>query len=230
MCKKTIALFCVFLIVLAGFAACKKHSPYGVLIVDQMGMEHVIMTDANGVTVIDEDGNLIEVMTDSGNKKPIAVPTENGTVSPEQIGQYQTHAVTFPGIVENGETVEDAFCSVTLPEGWEQIGNNYLILCHTATDARVMIHSDIGGTVTAAIRQLTEEIEQLDPKGGYTQEDIVIDGVTVTRTQYSLEGLTVISYLLVTGNGKVCRISCTVASDKLETSGVDALVRSIHFK
>ena len=228
--KKAIALFCVFLTVLAGFTACKKRSPYGVLVVDQMGMEHVIMTDANGVTVMDTDGNLIEVMTDSGSKKPIAAPTENGTVSPDQLGSYETHAVTFPGIVENGETVEDAFCSVTLPADWEQIGNNYLILHHTVTDARVMLYTNISGTATEAIRKLTEEIEQLDPAGGYTQEDVTFSGITATRTQYALGSMTIITYLLVTVNGKVCRITSNVETDKLEASHVDALVQSIHFK
>ncbi len=231
MCKKTIALFCVFLVLLAGFAACKKHSPYGVLVVDQRGMEHVIMTDANGVTVIDDDGNLVEVMTDSGNGKPITVPTENGTVAPEQIGSYETHAVTFPGVVENGETVEDAFCILTLPEGWEQIGNNYLILRHTETDARVMLYTDIGGTATGAIDQLTEEIEALNPEGGYTQTDVTLDdGITATRTQYTMGDMTMVTFLLVTNNGKVCRIACTVAADKFDAAGVDALVQSIHFK
>ena len=230
MCKKTIALFCVFLLMLTGFAACKKHSPYGAVIVDQRGMEHVIMTDANGVTVIDNEGNLVEIMTDSSNKKPIAAPTENGTVSPLQLGSYETHAVTFPGIVENKNTVEDAFCSITLPEGWEQIGNNYLILHHTETDARVMINTDIGGSATKAIEQLTAEIEALSPEGGYTQNDIEIDGITVTRIQYEMGGMTMTSYLLVTGNGKVCRLNSTVETAKRDAADVDALVQQIHFK
>lgn len=230
MCKKTIALFCVFLILLAGFAACKKHSPYGVLVVDQMGMEHVIMTDANGVTVINDDGNLVEIMTDSGNKKPITVPTENGTVSPDQLGKYETHAVTFPGVVENGETVEDAVCSITLPDGWEQTGINSLILCHSETGARVTLNTDVDGTATAAIKKLTEEIEQLSPEGGYTQNDVMIDGVTATRTQYSIGNLTVTTYLLVTNKGKVCRIACNVKTDQIEAANVDALVQQIHFK
>lgn len=230
MCKKTIALFCVFLVVLAGFAACKKRSPYGAVIVDQQGMEHVIMTDANGVTVIDENGNLVEVMTNSADKKPIAAPTENGTVSPAQAGSYETHTVTFPGVVENGETVEDAFCSVTLPEGWEQIGNNYLILHHVETDAKVMLYTDIGGTATGAIRKLTEEVEALDPQGGYTQSDVDIGGITATRTQYELGEMTITVYLLVTGNGKVCRINCTVETDKRDAANVESLVQQIRFK
>ena len=227
--KKMIVLFCVFLALLFVFAACKRHSRYGALIVDQQGMEHVIMTDANGVTVIDQNGNLVEIMTDSGSKKPIALPTQNGTTA-ANAGDYQTHAVTFPGVVESGETVEDAFCTVTLPEGWEQIGSGTLLLQHTATDARIQISTDIGGTVTGAIKTLNSQIEAIAPEGGYSQENILIDGLTVTRTQYEIGNMTVTSYLLVTLNGKVCRINSTVETAKYDAANAEAVVQSIQFK
>lgn len=227
--KKMIVLFCVFLVLLFAFAACKKHSRYGALVVDQQGMEHVIMTDANGVTVMDKDGNLVEIMTDSGNKKPIKVPTENGTKAADA-GDYQTHAVTFPGIVEDDEAVEDAFCTVSLPEGWEQIGSGTLLLLHKPTDARIQISTDIGGTATGAIETLNSQIEALAPEGGYTQQDVLIDGLTATRTQYALGGMTVTSYLLITENGKVCRINCTVDTAKYDSANADAVVQSIRFK
>ena len=228
--KKMIVLFCVFLILLFSFAACKKHSKYGTLVVDQMGMEHVIMTDANGVTMIDGDGNLIEIVTDSGNKKPIAVPTVDGTAAAGQVGDYQTHPVTFPGVVENGESVEDAICQLTLPEGWEQTGSEMMLLYHAQTDARIQISTDIGGTATGAIETLNSQIEALAPEGGYTQTDVKIDGLTATRTQYELGELTVISYLLVTENSKVCRINCMVKTAEFERANVDAVVQEIHFK
>ncbi len=228
--KKTIALFCVFLTLLFVFAACKKRSPYGALIVDQQGMEHVIMTDANGVTVVDSEGNLVEIMTDSANKKPITVPTENGTADAVQLGKYETHPVTFPDIIESKNTVEDVCCKVTLPDAWEQIGNNYLILRHKETDACVTIHSDIGGTVTGTIDELNENLAKLSLKGDYSQTDVTIDGVLVTRTQYEIGDMTLTSYLLLSKNGKVCRIDSTVETDKRDAADVDALVQEIHFK
>lgn len=228
--KKTIVLLCLFLTLLFVLAACKRHSRYGVIVVDRQGMEHVVMTDANGVTVIDGDGNLVEIVTDSQNKKPIAVPTENGTVAAAQVGDYQTHAVTFPGVVQNETALEDGICQVTLPQGWEQVGEDMLLLEHTATEARIQISTDVGGTVTGAIRTLTEQIEAIAPEGGYTQTDVTIDGLTATRTQYELQNTTVVSYLLLTENGKVCRINCTVASDKYDEANVDAVVQGIQFK
>ena len=229
--KKTIVLFCVFLALLLTFAACKKHSAYGTLIVDEQGMEHVIMTDANGVTVIDGEGRLVEVMTDSNNKKPITLPTENGTASDGgKHAEYETHPVTFPGAVENGNVVENVDCKVTLPDGWEQIGNGMLILHHTETDARIIIQSDIGGTVTGAIEKLNSEIEVLAPEKGYEQTDVTIDGILVTRTQYELGNMTLTSYLLLTDRGTVSRISSTVETDKAAAANIDALVNSIEFK
>lgn len=227
--KKTIVLLCLFLTLLVAFAACKRHSRYGVLVVDEQGMEHVIMTDANGVTVINSDGNLVEIMTDSRNKKPIAVPTQNGTTA-ANVGAYQTHAVTFPGIVENGETVEDAVCQLTLPEGWEQVGTSTLLLHHTATDAQIQISSNIDGTLSDLVEKLNGQIEAIAPQGGYTQTDMTLDGLPATRTQYALNGKTVVSYLLLTGNGKVCRINCMVDTDKYAAADTDKVVESIRFK
>lgn len=230
MYKKTIVLFCVFLTILVALAACKKHSRYGEIVVDQQGMEHIIMTDANGVTVIDSDGNLVEIMTDSRDKKPIAVPTENGTQAPGQIGTYETHAVTFPGIVENGETVEDAICFLTVPEGWKQVGNNMLILEHEQTGARVALDTDIGGTVTGAIEKLDEDLEKLPVKGEPVRTEVRVDGLLATRTQYEMNNMTLTSYLLLTENRKVCRIACTVETDKYDAANADALVQLIRFK
>ena len=228
--KKLIVLFCVFLTLLFAFAACKKHSKYGVLVVDQQGMEHVIMTDANGVTVVDSDGNLVEIVTDSRNNKPIVLPTKDGTTAAGQLSEYQTHPVTFPGIVENDAVVEDAVCRLTLPEGWEQTGSSMLLLNHTETGASIQISTDIGGTATEAIETLTGQIEAIDPEGGYTQEDVTIDGELATRTQYRLGELTVTSYLLVTEKGKVCRINCTVKTADYDRANADAVVQAIQFK
>lgn len=227
--KKLIVLFCVFLVLLFAFAACKRHTKYGTFIVDQQGMEHIVMTDANGVTVVDADGNLVEIVTDSRSKKPIALPTQDGTAA-AQGSEYQTHPVTFPGVVEDGEAVEDGFVSVTPPEGWEQVGTGILLLQHMATDARVQISTDVGGTVEEAVEQLTGQIETLAPEGGYTQTDVTVDGLTATRTQYEISGMTVTSYLLMTENGKVCRINCTVETDKSDAANVEAVVQAIHFK
>lgn len=211
------------------FAACKKRSPYGAVVVDQQGMEHVIMTDANGVTVVNDAGDLVEIMTNSADKKPITHPAGTGTTSADVNDQYETHAVTFPGIIEQGEKVEDAFCMVTLPAGWEQIGNNMLILRHKKTEAQVMIYTNIGGSVTEAVEELTENVKKLSPDG-YTQNDVVFEGVTATRTQYKLGELTMISYLLLSPTGKVDRVTCTVDTDKFDEADVDALVQTIRFK
>ena len=191
-------------------------------------MEHVIMTDANGVTVMDSDGNLVEIVTDSRNNKPITLPTQDGKSAAK--GDYQTHPVTFPGIVENDVVVEDAFCQLTLPEGWAQVGQNMLILQNPSLNASIQISTDIGGTATGAIEKLTGQIESLAPEGGYTQEDVKIDGLVATRTQYRIGVMTVTSYLLVTENGKVCRIDSTVETATYDSANVDEIVQSIRFK
>ena len=228
--KKTIALFCVFLTLLVTFAACKKHSPYGVILVDEKGMEHVIMTDANGVTVIDDDGNLVEVMTDSSNKKPITTAAESGKAGADKQDAYETHAVTFPGVIENGQTAENAFCIVTLPDNWDQIGNNMLILREKETDARIMIYTDVGGTVNGALEQMDSDLAVLEGEEAYSRSDVTLDGLAATRTQYELGNMTLTSYLLITEKGKIMRINTTVETAKRDAANVDAVVQLIHFK
>ena len=79
--KKTCIAFLFFLACLTALTACTRSSRYGKVIVDSKGMEHILMTDANGVTVCDKFGNLVEVVTDSDSKKPIAAPTSTPDIS-----------------------------------------------------------------------------------------------------------------------------------------------------
>ena len=229
--KKAIVFFCAFLALLFALAACGKHtSPYGQIVVDQQGMEHVIMTDANGVTVVDSIGNLVEIMTDSSNKKPLAAPTENGTVFADQVGDYQTHAITFPGIVENGDQVENQDCIVTVPKGWEQIGNGTLILRHKDTDASMAIYTDLGGTLTGALEDMENTLARLSLDYDIHESDVTVDGLNAVRTQYDLDDVTQITYLLQTKNGEICRINCTVQTERLSAVDFDAVLQTVHFK
>ena len=228
--KKAIVLFCAVLALVFAFTACRHTSPYGQIVVDQEGMEHVIMTDANGVTVVDSDGNLVEVVTDSDSKKPIAAATENGAAVSGHSDEYQTHAVTFPGIVENGDRIEDQDVVLTMPDGWEQIGGNNLILRHKKTDARIMIYADLTGTLTGALEDMDDALARMSLDNDITKTETTIDGVTAYRTQYDLNETTQITYLLQTEPGKVCRINCTVPTDKLADVDLDAVLQTVHFK
>ena len=228
--KKAIVLVCAVLALVFAFTACRHTSPYGQIVVDQQGLEHVIMTDANGVTVVDSVGDLVEIVTDSNSKKPVAAPTENGTAFAGQEGEYQTHAVTFPGVIESGDRIEDRYVVLTLPAGWEQIGENNLILRHKDTDARIMIYADLKGSLTEALEDSDTALARLSADIGISKSETTIDGYTAYRTQYDLQDVTQITYLLQTEPGSVCRINCTVPTGKLSGADLDAVLETIHFK
>ena len=229
--KKAFVFLCAFFALMFALAACgKRTSPYGAVIVDKQGMEHVIMTDANGVTVIDSEGDLVAIMTDSDSKKPIAAPTSEGTTYAGQVGEYETHAVTFPGILQEGSRVEDRRCYLTMPEGWEQIGRERLILRHLETDARITILSDMTGSLTGALRDKEEQLAKLSPEFSVQESTVTIDGLEAYRTQYDMGEVTQISYLMQPQLNKLCRINCSVPTDKLSEVDVDAVLQTLRFK
>lgn len=228
--KKAIALFCALLAPVFVLTACKHNSPYGKIVVDEEGMEHVIMTDAKGVTVVDSEGNLVEVVTDSNSRKPIAVPTADGTAASGQESEYQTHAVTFPSFVVDGTRAEDSRLSLSVPDGWEQIGENYLILQHKDTGARMMFYTDLEGSLTAALEEMDSTLAKASMDNEITGSQTQIDGIDAYRTQYDLGDATQITYLMQPEPGRLCRINCTVQTDRLSDVDFDAVLQTVHFK
>lgn len=228
--KKAIVFFCIFLAALFVIAACKRTSPYGLVVTDREGMEHVVMTDANGVTVVDSLGNLVEIMTDSGNKKPIAAPTDNGTTYAGQVGEYETHAITFPGIIQNGDQLEDKDCTLTLPEGWEQTGKSMMILKHKETGATISIYPNIDDSLTNALDRMEQGQAKMSLDHDIKSSRKTIDGVSAYCMQYDLGEIQQINYLLQKEVGKICRINCTVPTDQVSAVDLDAVLQTIHFK
>ncbi len=64
-----------------------------------------LVTDSNGVTVVDENGNLLWKVTDSN-------------------GNDRTHPVSYPVfLVEDGNYMSCQQFTIKLPKGWESLGN-----------------------------------------------------------------------------------------------------------
>ena len=119
---------------------------------------------------------------------------------------------------------------LTLPEGWEQIGSGTLILQHKDTEAKMMIYTDLGGTLTGAIDEMQDTLARLSLDYDFHESETTIDGVKAMRTQYDLDKITQITYLLQTESGEICRINCTVDTDKLSAVDFDAILQTVHFK
>ena len=216
--KKAIALLSAALVLTSMFAACEKHSRYGKIIVDSRGMEHVIMTDKNGVTVC-------EIMTDSSGK-PLPVEPVDGA-EPSK-GAYQTHPVTFPNLIENGRTVEDAFCEVTVPDGWTCKGTAGLVLTHDATDAQVDISTDVGMNASELLESTQADCEKLGVS--CTQGTETVGGLTAQTLDYNVDGLLFRLYVVIPTDERISSVLCMVEEDKAQQVDFGEVLQTIRFK
>ena len=233
--KRVICLFLVFIIALFAFAACEKKSRYGVLIVDKQGMEHVLATDENGVTIQDKYGNLVEVMTDSKSKKPILAPTqsvtdENGEVV-SVIGkdEYATNPITFPNMIQSKEKVENKYYSVTIPDGWVQEGEGRIILRHEETGALISFYDDMGKSVGSVLKSMEEDREKLDAEYEFEQTDTKIGDTEATCISYKMGNVLRKTYVFSVFE-VVYQITCTVDADKEQQVDFNSVFNSIVFK
>lgn len=234
--KRFFCVFLAFIVALFAFAACEKRSKYGVLIVDEQGMEHVLATDANGVTIQDKYGNLVEVMTDSKSKKPISAPTrsvtdENGeVVSVIDTGEYATNSITFPNLIQDEEKAENKYYSVMIPEGWIQEGNTLIMLRHTQTQALVCFYDDMGESVASVLEEMDSERAKLNVADyEFEQTDTKIGDHDATCISYKIGNVVRKTYVLSVWN-TVFQISCTVEADKEQQVDFNSVLNSILFK
>lgn len=228
--KKSLVLFSLFLAILTLCTACGKS--YGLKIVDKEGMEHIIMTDVNGVTVLDANGNLVEIVTDSANKKPIPVPTENGTKDANQENDYETMPVTFPGVLEEKGVVEDMYCSLVLPEDWEQIGSGRLILRHKPTGAQISVYGNVPSIASPeqAVSELESDMDELEADVSHATIEKDIGGYIAIGAHGDFGTIIRDTYVLITDKDIAFKVTCTVEPDKADKVDFDSILSAISFK
>ncbi|MBQ3149965.1 MAG: hypothetical protein IJB86_01825 [Clostridia bacterium] len=235
--KRIFCIFLVFTVALFSFVACEKRSKYGVLIVDEQGMEHVLATDENGVTIQDRYGNLVEVMTDSKSKKPIDAPTQTVTdesgevISVVHENEYATNSITFPTLMQNGNVAENKNYAVTIPEGWVQEGSTRVLLKHTETGATVSFYDDMGKSVAAVLEEMENSRAILGNNAEYEfeQTDVKIGDKDAVCVNYKIGNVVRKTYVLSVWN-TVLQIACTVDADKEQLVDFDSVLNSIRFK
>ncbi|MCH5189753.1 MAG: hypothetical protein J1F37_04245 [Oscillospiraceae bacterium] len=108
--KKIIAAFCIVILMVSIFSACGNKGY--LLAKDENGVEHAYVTDENGETVLNEEGNIRVYETDAHGK---IVKDKDGTLRenyvemPEKLmtdKKYQTKEFVF--IIPNGWGMGDA--------------------------------------------------------------------------------------------------------------------------
>lgn len=226
MYKKTIALLCAALMLTVLTAACARHSRYGKIIVDSRGMEHVIMTDKNGVTVCDSDGNLIEIVTDR-QQKPKAAVTKNGTTSPYQEGEYQTQSITFPNpLIVTKRSVEDQYCKIKLPTGWVSRNDSRIILEHEETGAQITVTTETERMASGILEDIQADCDSLG--ASYEADETQIDGVPAHILRYQLVETSFTAYVLNLDASHAMSIICIEGKD--EQVDFDAVLQTMVIK
>lgn len=100
--KKIIAVACVLLVLVAAFTACGK-----AIVTGDNGMEYEAVTDEEGNTVVNENGDIVVYVTDV-----------DGNYVEDANGEPQTNSITFPSVIAHEDRIETANYILLIPEGW----------------------------------------------------------------------------------------------------------------
>lgn len=144
---KIAAVLSSLTVCLAAFAACSSEENENKLLYKEGGKiyyrpeqdeeAHELATDANGVTRVDEDGNLIWKITNAD-------------------GEEQTQAVSFPAALTDGKTISCQQFTLKLPRGWEKMTiNNAFMIKNEKDSAQIdysFLENDENETNTAESR------------------------------------------------------------------------------
>ncbi|MBQ5824839.1 MAG: hypothetical protein IIW48_08535 [Clostridia bacterium] len=168
---KTAAVLLALASIITVFTACKKVDE-NTLIYEEGGKifyrkeagddAYELVTDENGVTVVDENGNLLWKVTDAN-------------------GEEQTHPVSFPHYIQDGNIISCQQFSIKCPKGWENIGNFKIMLKNVDLGVQIdysYIEPDIEAGETKAT--VDGEIAKLEKIFGLTAE--------ITRTKTHVAG------------------------------------------
>lgn len=106
--KRIIAVACAVIIIATLFVSCKKDMGYK-LGKDELGFEHAYVTDAEGNTVLDENGNILVYQTD-----------KNGEIATDENGEQKQNFINMPtnAIIED-DTVEIKLFKYNVPKGFK---------------------------------------------------------------------------------------------------------------
>lgn len=107
--KKIIAVACVLVVLAVTLAACG--SKY-LIVENDDGMEYAAVTDEEGNTVVNEQGDIVVYVTDV-----------DGDLVTDTNGEPQTNSITIPSVIADGDTVETADYTLTMPDGWTANSN-----------------------------------------------------------------------------------------------------------
>ncbi len=149
---KIISVLGALAICLTAFAACSGEDNSQKLLYEEGGKiyyrkeageaAYELATDANGVTRVDEQGNLLWKVTDAD-------------------GNDQTHPVSFPSYLVDGQSVSCQQFTITMPKGWTNIGYNSIML-RDKKGAIKIDYTFVGANEDGTIPTAEDRVAQLE--------------------------------------------------------------------
>ncbi len=157
MSKKTISVICALIIGISVFASCGRKAA---IIKGADGSEHLLVTDEEGNTVVNAQGEIAVYPTDS-----------NGDIVTYAGGEKQTNYVTFPNKVVDGKKakIETPQFNFELPEDWKADDNGDFIY---KSNENIMFEQPVasslkGKTLYDAISTQMEFLKKLNEEGEF---------------------------------------------------------------
>ncbi len=219
--KKYLAVFLVFMVLTAGFTACKKADKSGIVIIDNRGTERVLATDSNGETMTDAAGNMIVVVTQADGN---AVTVEGG-------GQ-ETQTVSPPPYYVYNNIIECPKFSVQIPQGWEQGSASDIMLRHIETNCELKLMVKDGKSfdeVLTSARDLLQMAKDKDPDAKLDVSAVSICGVEATMLNYITLEKTGVFYVF-NKNSTTFLFSAIVNNEYKDSIDFNAVINTVNFK
>ncbi len=180
--KKYFAVIAATLAFATVFAACTKRYNDDRILVDSEGNTHILATNAEGETMQDEYGNIVEVITD-----------DKGKEVEDKAGEQQTQGVTYPDLLTNGNIVQNKFIKLEVPDGWEQIGKLNILLSNKDFDAKIqfLINEDksIDKVLSEYIlngQELKKQVNKKLEKFNMSNKEVTIGGKKMTKIVWEI--------------------------------------------
>ena len=188
--KKIIATLLVFTLVITCFVACQKQK-YELTNVN--GMDLLLYTDKNGNTVVNEDNQIIAVVTDS-----------EGEILTYADGEQQTHYVQISGSYVGDGYIQDSNYKLVIPEGWRGSENHRIIKKNTDDNCYIQF---LKNKTFEKDENIDEHFASLDAQNDELIKGFEKEGYTLTVNKESTTIGTYNSqhytYKIVDGNGEV---------------------------
>lgn len=145
--KKIIAVFCIVILMISVLSACGKNKGY-LLAKDEHGVEHAYVTDENGETVLNEDGNVRVYQTD-----------EHGKIVKDEDGNPKENAVDKPSISVNKDgSVTTGIFTLPIIDGWEGVDTGRLVKKGTNENCYILAEYETNETEDTTFALMTDKV------------------------------------------------------------------------